>query len=243
MMRRLYSLAILLLSCIALSAEEYQELWIAGSAVPGGVQKLQKVSNNDFKYAGRLNVGELRIMTTKKVGRQTRCLTPVLPDANIANHGLAWQETAGTGGEAWQVVVAEDRYRFHVYTTNRTLKGEIVQPWGELFVGGGATASGWKEGKMQLMRQSLDDPYVWTWEGELKRHPEFEEPASFKFQGQDRWYPKAVHPYQADTDILKDSRLRTGGSDTKWTLSQDGIYRITIDLFHETVKAQLVGKQ
>ena len=103
MMRRLYSLAILLLSCIALSAEEYQELWIAGSAVPGGVQKLQKVSNDDFKYAGRLNVGELRIMTTKKVGRQTRCLTPVLPDANIANHGLAWQETAGTGGEAWQV--------------------------------------------------------------------------------------------------------------------------------------------
>ena len=182
-------------------------------------------------------------MTTKKVGRQTRCLTPVLPDANIANHGLAWQETAGTGGEAWQVVVAEDRYRFHVYTASHTLKGEIVQPWGELFVGGGATASGWKEGKMQLMRQSLDDPYVWTWEGELKRHPEFEEPASFKFQGQDRWYPKAVHPYQADTDILKDSRLRTGGSDTKWTLSQDGIYRITIDLFHETVKAQLVGKQ
>ena len=52
-----------------------------------------------------------------------------------------------------------------------------------------------------------------------------------------------MHPYQADTDILKDSRLRTGGSDTKWTLSQDGIYRITIDLFHETVKAQLVGKQ
>ena len=36
------------------------------------------------------------------------------------------------------------------------------------------------------------------------------------------------------------TRLRTGGPDTKWTLSADGIYRITIDQFNETVKAELV---
>ena len=46
--------------------------------------------------------------------------------------------------------------------------------------------------------------------------------------------------YSADTDILKDKRLRTGGTDTKWTLSRDGIYRITIDLFNEKVDAEIV---
>jgi len=239
-MKKYFLLSLMMLSSMILSAETYDELWIIGSAVPGGAQQLEKVSAQDFKYAGELRVGELQVATTKKVGKQTRFLSPVLPDANIVNHGMAWTETSDAQSEGWQVVVAEKRYRFHVYTDSKQLHGEIFQPWGELFIGGGATASGWKEGKMQLMSQDMDNPCIWTWEGELKRNDEVEEPANFKFQGQDRWYPKALHPYANGTDILKDHRLRTGGSDTKWTLSRDGIYRITIDLFHETVKAELI---
>ena len=200
----------MLLGCLTLPAQEYKELWLVGTAVPGGAQRLQKVSDGDWQYAG------------------------------VVNRGLVWKQTADAASPAWQVVVADGHYRLHVYTSQQQLRGEIVQPWGELFVGGGATASGWKEGKMQLMQRDIDNPYLWTWEGELKRHEGIEEPASFKFQGQDRWYPKALHPYAQDTDILKDTRLRTGGPDTKWTLSTDGIYRITIDQFNETVKAELV---
>lgn len=230
----------MLLCSLTLTAQEYKELWLVGTAVPGGAQRLQKVSDGDYKYAGTLQVGELRVSTTRKAGKQAQYLTPVLPDANIVNRGLAWQLTTDAASPAWQVVVADDHYRLHVYTAQQQLHGEIVLPWGELFVGGGATASGWKEGKMQLMKRDLQNPYLWTWEGELKRHDDVEEPSSFKFQGQDRWYPKALHPYVQGTDILKDTRLRTGGPDTKWMLSADGIYRITIDLFNETVKAELV---
>lgn len=219
-----------------------QDLWISGSAVPGGVQKLEKVSETDYKYAGQLTVGELCVMTSKKVSKDTRYLKPLLPDANIVNHGLDWQETTDAAEAAWQVVVDDQHYRFHVYTDQKLLRGEIFQPWGELFIGGGATEVGWQkaEGHMLLMQQDLQNPYVWTWEGELRRHSQFEEPASFKFQGQDRWSPKSLHPYSQDTDILTDNRLRTGGSDTKWTLSRDGRYRITIDLFKETVQAETV---
>lgn len=230
----------MLLCSLTLTAQEYKELWLVGTAVPGGAQRLQKVSDGDYKYAGTLQVGELRVATTRKAGKQAQYLTPVLPDANIVNRGLAWQLTTDAASPAWQVIVADDHYRLHVYTAQQQLHGEIVLPWGELFVGGGATASGWKEGKMQLMKRDLQNPYLWTWEGELKRHDDVEEPSSFKFQGQDRWYPKALHPYVQGTDILKDTRLRTGGPDTKWMLSADGIYRITIDLFNETVKAELV---
>jgi len=118
--------------------------------------------------------------------------------------------------------------------------GKSANHGGELFIGGGATASGWKEGKMQLMTQQLDNPFVWTWEGELKKHEGVEEPTSFKFQGQNRWYPKALHPYVQGTDILADDRLRVGGKDTKWSISKDGTYRITIDLFNEKVKAEII---
>ena len=174
------------------------------------------------------------------MGKTTQFLAPVLPDANIVNHGAELTVTDRADAQAWQVVVADGHYRFHVSPAAKRLKGEICQPWGELFIGGGATEAGWKEGKMLLMKQQLDNPYVWTWEGELKRHEGVEEPTSFKFQGQDRWYPKALHPYKQGTDILTDKRLRTGGSDTKWCISKDGVYRITIDIFNETVNAEWI---
>lgn len=226
--------------CFVCSHMAAQDLWITGSAVPGGAQKLEKVADNDYKYAGRLNAGELRVATAKKPRKGTRFFSPVLMDANLVNKGIAYCETTDAKAPAWQVVVSEDRYRLHVYTDRKELRGEIFQPWGELFIAGGATEAGWKEGKMLLMKQDLNNPCLWTWEGELKRHPEVEEPTSFKFQGQDRWYPKNLHPYRQGTDVLQDRRLRTGGDDTKWEISRDGRYRITVDLFYETIQADIV---
>lgn len=226
--------------CFVCSHMAAQDLWITGSAVPGGAQKLEKVADNDYKYAGRLNAGELRVATAKKPRKGTRFFSPVLMDANLVNKGIAYCETTDAKAPAWQVVVSEDRYRLHVYTDRKELRGEIFQPWGELFIAGGATEAGWKEGKMLLMKQDLNNSCLWTWEGELKRHPEVEEPTSFKFQGQDRWYPKNLHPYRQGTDVLQDRRLRIGGDDTKWEISRDGRYRITVDLFHETIQAEIV---
>ena len=240
-MKRIYLMIVGLVACIAMSAQSYQELWITGSAVPGGAQKLIKVSDNDFKFAGKLKAGELRISTAKKVRKGSYYLAPNQPDANIVNKGLEYSECVDAKNAAWQVIVSEDRYRFHIDTEKKQVKGEIFQPWGELFIAGGATEVGWKcEGKMLLMTQSLDNPCIWTWEGELKRHPEVEEPTSFKIQGQDRWHPKSIHPYAPDTDILKDKRFRTGGADTKWMLSGEGRYCIKVDLFNETIQAELI---
>lgn len=228
------------LFCFICNKVSAQDLWITGSAVPGGAQKLEKVADNDYKYAGRLNVGELRITTAKKPRKGASYLTPMVADANLVNKGIAYNETTDAKAAAWQVVVSEDHYRLHVYTDQKMVHGEIFQPWVELFIAGGATEAGWHEGKMLLMKQDLNNPCLWTWEGELKRHPEVEEPTSFKFQGQDRWYPKNLHPYRQGTDVLKDRRLRTGGSDTKWEISRDGRYRIVVDLFHETIQAEIV---
>ena len=237
---RMFLMIVGLMVASVLPAQQYKQLWIIGSAVPGGRQQLEMVSENDFKYAGALNAGELKIISSKKVDKNTLFLSPSLPDANIVNHGIPFVVSNEEKAQTWQVLVSDDHYRFHVYPDSKKLQGEICIPWGELFIGGGATDSGWKEGKMQLMRQQLDNPYVWTWEGELKRHEGVEEPTSFKFQGQNRWYPKALHPYVQGTDILSDKRLRIGGTDTKWSITKDGVYRITIDIFQEKVQAELV---
>ena len=154
-----------LVVCITLCAQQYQELWIIGTAVPGGAQKLTKVSDNDFKYAGRLKAGELRVATAKKAGKRTTYLVADAPDANIVNKGIGYTVTTDAKQAAWQVVVTEDRYRFHIDTEKKQLRGELFQPWGELFLAGGATEVGWKsEGHMLLMKQDLNNPCIWTWE-------------------------------------------------------------------------------
>ena len=244
-MKRIGILLLSMLAFAGLSAQSYHELWAVGSAVPGGAQKLEQVADGDYKFVGTLQVGELRIQTERKAGHDTRYLVPTLPDANIVCRGTTFVEsttTNPTNESNWQVVVSEDRYRFHVDTNNHVLRGEIVQPWGELFIAGGATEVGWKcEGKMLLMEQSLDNPFVWTWEGELKNHPDVEESRRFKFQGQDRWNPKNLHPFIQDADILTNKSLRTGGPDNKWAVSKDGRYRITVDLLNETVTAKMIN--
>ena len=236
-MKKFLFVALFLMSCGFAAAQS--QLWAVGSAVPGGAQQLEQVADGEFKYCGTLSVGELRLQTQRNASDGTRYLNPTLPDANIVSGGAVFQEST-TAGEAWQVVVSENRYSFHVDMDNHTLRGELVQPWGELFIAGGATEVGWKcEGKMLLMQQSIDNPFVWTWEGELKNHPDVEESRSFKFQGQDRWGPKSLHPYKQDTDILSESRLRRGGTDTKWTITKEGRYRITVDVLKEKVNAEM----
>ena len=66
------------LFCFICNKVSAQDLWITGSAVPGGAQKLEKVADNDYKYAGRLNAGELRITTAKKPRKGTRFFSPML---------------------------------------------------------------------------------------------------------------------------------------------------------------------
>lgn len=219
-------------------------LWISGTAVPGGVQQLEAMPDGKtYKFAGQLLPGELIIQTTKKAGKSTRYIIPTLPDALIVSRGIRFRETtdAPSAAATWQVPFENDLYRFTVSIARQQVSGEIFQPWGELFIAGGATEVGWAcEGKMLLMKQDLENPCLWTWEGELRQHPDVEEPRSFKFQGQDRWHPKSLHPYRQGTDILSEPCLRTGGDDTKWEVSRDGRYRIQVDLFHETVKAELL---
>jgi len=37
--------------------------------------------------------------------------------------------------------------------------------------------------------------------------------------------------------------VRFGGDDTKWRITQSGVYYIRVDLFHETVRAELVPQE
>lgn len=234
--------AVFALVGLVVSAQTVDALWISGSAVQGGSVRLQSLGNNTFKLATALKAGEVKIQTTEKLTADTRFLVPVEADASLVNNGIAWRLESDPKAAGWQVLFDEDHYRLTVDLNTSTMHGELVAPWHELFVGGGATKNGWDDKHMQAFTQDTNNPYLWTWTGQLSRNDQYVEPTLFKLEGQLSWGPKQLHPLTEGEDILSSTRFRRGGDDTRWSVKRDGRYKITIDLFYETVKAEYLGK-
>lgn len=235
--------AALLLAAFPVSASAFDALWITGDAVPGGKAQLLSMPDGSFKYAGSLLKGSLRIVTTENASAERKYVAPRYEDAYIVNNGEPYILSSDSTRDGWVVPFSEDFFRFYVDVSDTKVKGELFKPWHEVFIAGGAVDCGWHAFLMDPMTQDAKDPCVWTWEGELKNRKENVEPKRFKLMGQDNWGPKSLHPYVQDEAALSSTVMRTGGDDTKWSIGDDGYYRITVDVFHETFKAEYLGTQ
>lgn len=233
-----------------ITSQAQDALWITGSAVPSDSPvQLTKRPDGKFTFTGALNAGELKVMTTATYQQgTTRFLAPQLTDAYLINYGLVYTQTSDTTRAGWVVSFQEDSYRFVIDTSVRKLTGELFLPWNELLIAGSAFEGGsdnveWKRDNMLPFTRSHDDPYVFEWTGYLDTYDNVVEPGCFKLEGQMTWGPRELHPYTANEDILTSTYVRFGGDDTKWRITQSGVYHIRVDLFHETVRAELVPQE
>ena len=218
--------------------------WAVGTAVPGGIQELTAFPGNKFKYTGRLIEGgtlRFRNMEVPK-GISVRYLKPTYENAYAVTGAIPFTMVRDSSGCEWVVPLTEDVYRITIDMTAKTLTGELFRPWNELFIVGGATECGWVTYTFLPFTRDENEVCTWDWTGELRERPEFGEPRRFKFNGQNAWDPKVLHPFTQDEDILGSTQLLTGGSgDNKWSVRQEGIYHIRVDVFRETVQAEYLG--
>ena len=223
------------------------QLYITGTAVPNGTQRLEYCPDGSFKFHGTLFAGSLYIMNTDKQKGTTRYCKPSTTNADIVTRGTSYTSGYGVSSAEWNVVQTADNYRFTVYPNSLTLKGEQFTWWYEAWIVGGCTASGQRDGwsleKGLAMTQNPRNPYEWTFVGQLKAYGGNEQANRFKINGQYDWNPKALHPYFADTNILTAKQVFSGTSqDNKWTIDRDGYYRITMNCFLETIDAEYLGE-
>jgi hypothetical protein len=218
-------------------------LWAAGSAVPGEPQQLEKRPDGLFQYTGVLSPGELKIMTTAEYqSGVTQFLCPQLVDTYLVNNGQTYVTVSDSARAGWVVSFQEDTYKFLVNTSSRTVRGELFLPWNEVLIAGSAHDGGsdnieWKRDNMLPFTRDHNDPYVFTWTGRLAVRDGVIEPGRLKLEGQMTWGPRELHPYTQDEDILTSTQFRQGGDDTKWHVYEAGVYRITVDLYNETIQA------
>ena len=238
-------LATLLLP-VTINAQDFSALWATGSAVPNGTQQLVKRPDGNYCFTGALNVGEVKVMTTAIYQEGvTQFLKPQLVDSYLINKGLTYVLTKDESQAGWVVSFQEDTYRFMVDPSSKKLQGELFLPWNELLIAGSAFQNGsdnieWKRDNMLPFVRDHEDPYIFTWEGELGIYDNVIEPGYFKLEGQMTWGPRELHPYQHGEDILNAQQICFGGNDNKWKVSKDGRYRITVNLYKETIHAELI---
>jgi hypothetical protein len=230
-----------------LPVQAQDNLWATGSAVPGGKQQLVKRPDGQFRFVGPLNSGEVKIRTTENYEKGvTRYLMPQYTDSYLINYGLRYSLTADSSKAGWQVLFQEDTYKFLVNTSEQTVTGELMLPWNEVLMGGSAYAGGsnnieWNRDNMLPFVRDHEDPYVFSWTGELGFFEDVIEPGCFKLEGQMTWGPRELHPYTDNEDPLQTTQLRMGGPDRKWKITKAGTYRITVNLFYETMHAELLN--
>ena len=245
--RRVFLPIICLLVAIPSLAQDFNELWATGSAVPDGTCRLVKRPDGQFRFAGALNQGELKIMTTETFQKGvTQFLKPQLVDSYLINKGLNYVITSDESQPGWVVSFQEDTYRFLVDPASRKVTGELMLPWNEVFIAGSAFEGGanhveWNRNGMLPFERDHDNPYVFSWTGELGEFGGVVEPGRFKLEGQMTWGPRELHPYVQDEDLLSSTQMRQGGDDTKWHVYIPGTYHIVVDLFNETFHAELIA--
>jgi hypothetical protein len=227
-------------------AQNFERLWATGTAVEEGSVELTRRPDGLFRFAGALKDGELKIQTTETFQKGvTQFLKPQLVDSYLINNGLRYTVTSDESQPGWVVSFSEETYRFLVDPAAHTVTGELCLPWNEVLIAGSAFAGGsnnveWNRNAMLPFERDHEDPYVFTWTGELGIFSGVVEPGRFKLEGQMTWGPRELHPFTQDEDILGARQMRQGGDDTKWRVSKAGTYRITVNLFHETIEAELL---
>lgn len=241
--RILISIITLLIAGFTANAQEYKELWLVGSAVPGSAQKMEKTPDGYFRYNGALSVGSLKVQTTSIVTADTEWLVPQAEDAQAINHGINYLSSTDSASSSIYVPIPSSHYRLTVSPQKGKINGEIFRPWHELYLVGGATPNGWDVYNAISLTQDENNPYLWSWTGELKPHSEYVGASEFKFLGFRTYGQREIHPFYANADVLKTTKVRPlTGVDTKWVLRKPGRYHITLDLFHETIKAKYLGE-
>lgn len=229
-------------------AQQFDALWATGSAVPEGTRELTRRPDGLFRFAGALNDGELKIMTTETYQKGvTQFLKPQLVDSYLINNGINYVLTSDESQPGWVVSFQENTYRFLVDPVARKVTGELMLPWNEVLMAGSAFEGGasnveWNRNAMLSFDRDHDNPYVFSWKGVLGEYQGVVEPGRFKLEGQMTWGPRELHPYMQDEDLLSATQMRQGGDDTKWHVYIPGTYLIVVDLFNETFHAELIAE-
>lgn len=239
--------------CVSLSkplpAQAYPDkYYITGSALDNKVIELNKIENFEFKQSLNCKAGNVILMDTPVKGENTRYYTPVFEDVDLSfgkGYASKLQVTTDANARGWSVSVPGD-YVVYISCKNNTYIGRKHAPRKVLYITGGCCEYPWDyvHDEVCAFAPDPENPDVLIWEGELRigwvnTAPE---PNKFKILTDKDWNSETYHPYIPDTRAEGTLQIRTtDGDDSKWTITKDGFYRISVNTRNETMTVEFLS--
>lgn len=226
-----------------------EKLYATGSALDGKTVEVQAFGGVEFKAALELKAGNIILMNTATPTASTVYYTPLLEGVDITfGKGLTapLKTTTDAEAEGWSVCVP-GKYTVYAVKDNNSVYGTMFKPCKELYVVGGCCQLSWNywdsPSTIRFTNNPANDEEM-VWEGVLTTDwkESREEPSKLKILTTQSWFETTFHPYTADAPVEGTGNLRsTGGPDTKWTISRNGRYRLTVNTFKETLRGEYLG--
>lgn len=239
--------------CVSLSkplpAQTYPDkYYITGSALDDKVIELNKIENFEFKQSLTCKAGNIILMDTPVKGENTRYFTPVFEDVDLSfgkEYAPKLQVTTDANARGWSVSVPGD-YIVYISCSDHKYAGRKHVPRKVLYITGGCCEYPWDyvHDDVCAFAPDPEDQDVLIWEGELRigwvnTAPE---PNKFKILTDKDWNSETYHPYIPDTRAEGMLQIRTtNGDDSKWTITKDGLYRISVNTRNETMNVELLS--
>ena len=225
------------------------DYWLVGSALPEGSVKLAPVSAEkplEFFYAGALQEGELKISTSPEAGEGVEYYIPTEEDIDILD-ASALSATKDAAAKGWNVTVSDPYYKIKIDMVNKTISAVKFASRSGLYLVGGATSVGWDAGSAIPFVQNAENPNVFELQTELKvgtdETTSVEDNHSFKILGQQGWGYQLNAVADWESALTATTFTDSGANDYKWVIDDEhqGNWKITVDLFKETFKAEFLG--
>ena len=231
-----------------------ERFYLAGTAVDNRVIEIPDCHGVERKTSVYLREGKVRIMDTPVETDETHYFRSLFEDVDISfGEGFHTPLYEADADYTWDVVV-EGYYNLYLDNSSHTYRFKRIVPPKALYLVGGCCELGWNywDKSNCIFRPSKNDPYLMVWEGELRigwdRKTESDgtvtmpdEPDKFKILTAQDWFRDTYHPYVEDAPAIGESGARiTGGDDLKWTISQNGRYRLELDIRTEILKGTLL---
>ncbi len=235
-------------SVVSFSVQTYkpvsESLYIIGDATAAGwsmSEAIEMIPDNEkpwiFVYEGQLSPGNFKFPVSNDECWCQDFYTQDPTDAEL----LVYNE-GGSGDDVQWEIQEGSPYIVAVDLLELTISIEkLMGPaYTELYIVGDASASGWNIGSPEAFIQNSDDPFVFTYEGQLNA-------GALKFSTyQGDWCDGDWLVASQDNQTLDatDYVINQGcnGNDFKWVVTEEtaGRYLITINLFDNTVKFEKV---
>jgi len=230
---------------------DYDNLYLVGNALASGwsIENPTPMTQNStypwvFTYEGFLSIGEFKISTFTGDWCDGDWIRPPSMHPPLSDTDIIITPGCPADGEdyTWEITPNDvGDYHITVDIKEETIVIKEIDadapPFDELFLVGDATPGGWNLGEQTPMQRDPDNPFLFTWSGDLVA-------GEFKIKG----YPEDdfcgddwIHPVVQEQALSRtDYQVLEGcgpHDDPKWVISEAvaGQFDITVDTELETI--------